>query len=60
MPRLADSLHEGMDKQKVQEILGPPNVDFGHTFVYARPWAWGAYYVIFDENRKLKEHYYDP
>ena len=57
---LADSLQEGMSIQEVQQILGPPNSDYGYAFAYTRSGAWGIYYVIFDEDEKLKEHYYDP
>ena len=57
---LADSLQKGMSKQEVQKILGSPNSDYEHTYAYHRPFGWGIYYVIFDEDGKLNEHYYDP
>jgi len=57
---LANSLQEGMTKHEVRKILGKPDSDFGHSFAYNRPLSWGIYYVIFDNDGKLKEHYYDP
>ena len=57
---LADSLQKGMSKQEVQKILGSPNNNHGDTYAYNRPFAWGIYYVIFDGEEKLIEHYYDP
>ena len=56
---LANSLQAGMSKQEVQQILGTPHSDFGHSFAYGRFMAWGIFYVYFDENGKLTEHYYD-
>jgi len=56
---LADSLQEGMSKQEVQQILGTPHSDFGNSFAYGRFMAWGIFYVYFDEDGKLTEHYYD-
>ena len=57
---LVDSLQVGMSKQEVQQILGSPDGDFGHSFAYQSSWGWGIFYVYFDKNGKLKEYNYDP
>jgi hypothetical protein len=59
---LIDTIQKGTNKKEVQNILGCPNRTSpdGFTFYYYRYCACGTLYVIFDEQQKLKEYYYEP